>query len=647
MRTARETLWPVLLAALLLAVGLLGAGAPGAAAATAGSRTTQAGQTTEAGRSTQAGQTTEAGQAAQAAPADTTAVCDLYCDTLDPSKAAQETFPVADLQLNGRVVRLHVDDTDGMAWASIDNGQTGDSVWLDRSWDGGSTWDGLLGQASIPSTWTGTRTLMYNLYDPVNHRRAVLRACGDAQGVSCTAWARTAVCAKVCDGSGNAPGDSQPVPATTLNGRTIALHTDSTGMAWATISGGTAGDEIWLDRSWDGGATWPDGSSKGRTSTPAGATGTKTARYNTDDPLGHLYGGVVRACGRAVEGQNGSCTAWARPTTSRTAAAADALAYSYDPTTAYWDNSWWNSAVALQTVIDYMRQTGDTRYLWMVDRTFEVDRAAFPSGGRSSDPIDGDFISRATDDSEWWALTWMDAYDLTGDHKYLDEAVTIGNYVNTLWDTSSCGGGVWWDRERTYKNSITNGLYVRMTAELHNRIPGDTTWLSRATTSWKWFQNSGLINSAGLVNDGLTSTCANNGQTVWSYNQGLAIGAATEIYRATGDRGALSTARRLADAAIAAPSLVANGVLTESCDTGGNTCDDNGKQFKGIFMRYLQDLESVTGASSYATFARTQANTVWNNDRDSLNRLGEQWAGGGVADWRTQASALSALLAGS
>jgi|GEM_PF-730854 len=627
MRTVRDRFRPLLLAVLLLVVGLFGAGATKAAAAGRGSATAL----------TQA-----------AAPADaSTTVCNLYCDTLDPSKAAQETFPVADVNLNGRLLRLHVDDTDGMAWASIDNGQTGDSVWIDRSWDGGSTWDGLLGKASIPSTWTGTRTLMYNMYDPTNHRRAVLRACGDAAGVTCTQWAHLEVCATVCDGSGNAPGDTQPVPATTLNGRTIALHMDSTGMAWATISGGTAGDEIWLDRSWDSGASWPDGSSKGRTSTPAGATGTQTARYNTDDLLGHLYGGAVRACGRAVEGENGSCTAWARPVLSRPAAAADALAYSYDPNTAYWDSSWWNSAVALQTLIDYMRQTGDTRYLWMVDRTYEIDRASFPAGARSSDAIDGDFISRATDDSEWWALTWIDAYDLTHDQKYLDEAVTIATYVNGLWDTSTCGGGVWWDRERTYKNAVTNGLYIRMTAELHDRISGDTTWLGRATTAWQWFQNSGLINSSGLVNDGLTSGCANNGQTVWSYNQGLAIGAAVEIYRATGDANALATARRLADAALASPSLVSNGVLTESCDTNGSTCDDNGKQFKGIFMRYLQDLESVTNASGYADFARAQADSIWSADRDSLNRLGEVWSGGGATDWRTQASALSALLAAS
>src|ERR1700761_4939498 len=134
------------------------------------------------------------------AQADSTTVCALHCDTLDPSQARQETFPVPNVEDNGRLLELHVDDADGMAWASIDNGQTNDSVWLDRSWDGGATWDGLLGKASIPSTWTGTRTLMYNLYDPVGHRRGLLRACGDANGVECTSWAALQVCDQFCDG---------------------------------------------------------------------------------------------------------------------------------------------------------------------------------------------------------------------------------------------------------------------------------------------------------------------------------------------------------------------------------------------------------------------------------------------------------------
>jgi predicted alpha-1,6-mannanase (GH76 family) len=149
------------------------------------------------------------------------------------------------------------------------------------------------------------------------------------------------------------------------------------------------------------------------------------------------------------------------------------------------------------------------------------------------------------------------------------------------------------------------------------------------------------------VNDGLTSACANNGSTVWSYNQGLAIGGFTELWKSTGDSSLLTTARTLADAAIGSPALTSGGVLTESCDVGSASCDDNQKQFKGIFMRNFADLATTTGAATYRSYVQKQADTLWAQDRTSLNALGERWAGTNPnqTDWRTQASALGALTA--
>lgn len=579
-----------------------------------------------------------------------TQVCALACDTLDPSLARQESFPVPTRNLNGRRLELHVSDADDMAWASIDAGVTGDSVWLDRSWDGGATWDGLLGKAAIPGTWTGTRTLMYNITDPRNHRRGLVRACGDAAAVGCTDWAYPTVCDRLCDrtDAGQAAGDDQPVPSTTLYGRTIRLHVDQkNSMAWASVESGAGGDEVWLDRSWNGGSTWPDGSSLGRTAVPQGAAGTRTTMYATRDPRGLLYGGAVRACGREAGHQEGSCTAWARPVPTRARAAADALMSSYDPYNGWWPSSWWNSAATLTSLVDFARTTGTHDYDWAVARTYEQNKGAFAAGVRSSDAIEGHFISRSIDDSGWWAIAWIDAYDYTGDSRYLGEAVTIAGYVQQYWDPGTCGGGVWWDRERTYKNAVTNGQYLWLTTALHQRIPGDTVWLQRARTAAAWYRSSGMINSSGLVNDGLTSTCANNGGTVWSYNQGLAIGAFTELWKSTGDGALLTTARTLADAAIGSPTLTRGGVLTESCDVGSASCDDNQKQFKGIFMRNFADLAKATGSSTYQSYVQKQADTLWAQDRGSLNTLGERWAGTlpNQTDWRTQSSALGALTA--
>ena len=246
---------------------------------------------------------------------------------------------------------------------------------------------------------------------------------------------------------------------------------------------------------------------------------------------------------------NGSCTAWARPVRPGRRAAADALMWAYDPDTAWWPSSWWNSAVALYTLIDYPAPPA---------RTIPVDRAPHvrPSTASRSRPAcavqrpdRGPFHQPRDRRRGLVGPAWVNAYDLTGDARYLDEAVTIANYVQRFWDPSTCGGGVWWDRERTYKNAVTNGLYIRLTAALHNRMPGDTAWLNRAQTGWNWFAASGMINASGLVNDGLTGGVRQQRPDRLDLQPGPGIGAATELWRATGNARLLTTARRLADAA--------------------------------------------------------------------------------------------------
>jgi predicted alpha-1,6-mannanase (GH76 family) len=117
-----------------------------------------------------------------------------------------------------------------------------------------------------------------------------------------------------------------------------------------------------------------------------------------------------------------------------------------------------------------------------------------------------------------------------------------------------------------------------------------------------------MINSAGLVNDGLMGSCTNNGQTVWTYNQGLAIGGALELWRATGDGSLLVEVRQLGDAAMSSSVLSPGGILSESCAAG--SCDDNQKQFKGVFMRYLMDLADSTDDASYRAYAQRQADSI-------------------------------------
>ncbi|GLV72805.1 hypothetical protein ACH4VS_14805 [Streptomyces hygroscopicus] len=67
------------------------------------------------------------------------------------------------------------------------------------------------------------------------------------------------MCDTSCDGRDPAlaPADPDPVTAT-LFSRPIALRcADADAMGWASTDNGSPGDEVWLDRSCDGGRTWP------------------------------------------------------------------------------------------------------------------------------------------------------------------------------------------------------------------------------------------------------------------------------------------------------------------------------------------------------------------------------------------------------
>jgi len=64
-------------------------------------------------------------------------------------------------------------------------------------------------------------------------------------------------------------------------------------------------------------------------------------------------------------------------------------------------------------------------------------------------------------------------------------------------------------------------------------------------------ESSGMINSEYLINDGLTNDCKNNGETTWTYNQGVILGGLHYLYQITGNATLLTIAEKIADAVAA------------------------------------------------------------------------------------------------
>lgn len=307
----------------------------------------------------------------------------------------------------------------------------------------------------------------------------------------------------------------------------------------------------------------------------------------------------------------------------------------------------------------------------------------------------------------WWVLGWIAAYDATGDGRYLALAQGIFADIELAYNTTPCGGGIWWNKVsqhvreqisgdgrwqmvifvdsreaysfqgRSYVSSISNSLFLQAAAQLAVRtcrraltspysISGSHTadadyrqcrhYRSLARSQWAWIRERGLINSQGLVNDGLNSSCANNGEMVWTYNNGAMIAGLAnlaELLALTDDDGdhdgdpddavsLLRTARRVADATIG--SMTDNdGILHEpNEDKLPDRCGRDGSQFKGVFPRGLQELvrvqrvlgieegvergENVTGR--YIEFLRRNAESIWTRNRErGSDRLGLIWSG--------------------
>jgi predicted alpha-1,6-mannanase (GH76 family) len=238
----------------------------------------------------------------------------------------------------------------------------------------------------------------------------------------------------------------------------------------------------------------------------------------------------------------------------------------------------------------------------------------------------------------WYANTWLRAYDVTGDVKYLNEAKAIFSDMTKVWD-ATCGGGIWWTSDRDYKNAITNELFLLAAARLARRTPagtmeGDFSYKDWALKEADWFVNkSGMINGKNLVNDGLTKdgNCKNNGQAEWSYNQGVILGGLTEMWRLTGDRGYLASAEKIADAVL--KNMVhPNGALRDVCDQWGGGCTGDAVIFKAMFAQGLARLYNADRANKpqYGAFLVASANSLWDKSRTPENGFGINWNGPAV-----------------
>jgi len=313
------------------------------------------------------------------------------------------------------------------------------------------------------------------------------------------------------------------------------------------------------------------------------------------------------------------------------AAGIESLQKWYVQETGQWrTTNWWNAANATTVLVHYSRLAYAPALKAAIANTFDRNSA-------------GKFLNQYYDDEGWWALAWIDAYEASHQPRYLDMAEQIFDDMAKGWD-ETCGGGIWWRKDRRYKNAIANELFLSVAARLAGTAHDanrKAAYLDWAKKEWAWFSASGMINANGLVNDGLTASCQNNGRNTWSYNQGVILGGLTALAARTGDPAPLERARAIAAAAIA-QLTDSDGILHDTCEPN---CGADGVQFKGIFARNLGILNAAAPSPEFRDFLKTNAVRICRS-QTADHTFGVRWSGPSeTINAATQVSALDAILA--
>ncbi len=297
--------------------------------------------------------------------------------------------------------------------------------------------------------------------------------------------------------------------------------------------------------------------------------------------------------------------------------------------------SYWNSAQAFDALIDAAERTHGAANLGLIETFYRARDAR------------GAWSAGYYDDESWMVLALTRAYDLTLDARYFTRARGIFDHIIAAWDTTCCGtnpGGIWWDVQKSSKATASNGGPAIAAARLYVRTR-DAAYLEFARKVYAYWRTF----MVDPVTFRVTDSIRNDGQKnawLFTYNEGLMLGAAVELHRATGEERYRLDAHGFAHALVTTETRASSlgAVLSDGAppDCQGEDCP----LFKGIAYRYLALLQSIDPRAEYAQVLETSARAVYELAREEqTGRFGIDWAGPASAGDGTLAQHVSGAFA--
>lgn len=234
------------------------------------------------------------------------------------------------------------------------------------------------------------------------------------------------------------------------------------------------------------------------------------------------------------------------------------------------------------------------RFFRAMDRYWDT-KSKIP--GYEPAPTSGNGNDKYYDDNQWMVITFMEAYDLTRDQKYLDRADETLRFSLSGWD-DKLGGGIWWHEQHKdgSKNTCANApaaVGALRVARYRDR-EANVEWAHKLG---KWTTEH-LQDKDGLFFDNQKVADGKIDKTKYTYNTALMVRANLGLYHATKDERFLTEAKRIGAAAKA--------FIRPKTGTYRD-----GYKFTHLLVEADLELYRVTGEPSLLARAKKNADGAW------------------------------------
>jgi hypothetical protein len=213
----------------------------------------------------------------------------------------------------------------------------------------------------------------------------------------------------------------------------------------------------------------------------------------------------------------------------------------------------WGNGITFSALLIARRHHADEfgpvadRFYTALDRYWD---ALAPIPGYEPAPTAGRGNDKYYDDNAWLVLNLVEAYEVTGDEKYLRRAKETLAFVLSGWD-DTIGGGIWWHEgsKDGSKNTCSNAPTAVACLRLARHVPPDNAkgYIDQARRIVDWTART-FETPDGLYMDSIVVATGELRRGQLTYNTALMIRAFQSLHLATGERVWLDRAVRSSDA---------------------------------------------------------------------------------------------------